>query len=772
MQKHLLFFLASCCFSAAFAQNGSVNGFVKDSLSSEKLTGVIISVDGQNKTVTGIDGDFKLTLNKGEHTLKFSFLGYQPYIKKVTVAGRDLITLDIPMQGSKVQLGTVVISSSQYEKDLTRENVSVEVISKAQMKNTNTIELGEAVNRVAGVQVQDGQVSIRGGSSYSYGVGSRTAVMVDNLTIASADLGMNQWSFAPIENAEQVEVIKGSSSVVYGSSALNGVINMRTAWAKSDPETEITAFTTVFSSPPEKHQRWWPEGTAPSNNGFNFTHRQKFGKLDFVSGGNVFVSNSYLDQGGAIRGRLYAKTRINSKKIPGLQYGLDFNWQRENNGFFFLSKDLDTNAYVATSSSDNRYMQTFIDPHITYTGPKSGRHTLRIRYLNVFRWGNAPDPNANSNSFTGDYQFQKKFKDRAIITAGLPFSMGFSRSNLYDGVRLNYFGAVYVQGEVFFGKRFSATAGVRYETNGVDTMVQYGIPVFRSGINYQIAKATFLRASYGQSYRMPTVGERFVDADFSIVKILPNPALDVEKGWSAEVGLKQGFRIGNFNALFDAALFWQEYDKFVEYRFGFYTYKTKAGLDTFSIGLKPFNVNEARVGGYEFSLMGEGYIGPVNVRVGGGYTYIFPADLDSNTTIRDAGTYMKEFIKYATKRVDSVYASNNILQFRTRHLVRGDIELSYKKMSVGFTAYYASFPERIPSLFSDVVAVAFGYDYYGYQQKHIKGDWIMDFRAGYELSSKVRVGIVCKNLANHQWSTRPGVMEPTRNWTIQLRYKF
>jgi iron complex outermembrane receptor protein len=215
-----------------------------------------------------------------------------------------------------------------------------------------------------------------------------------------------------MENAEQVEVTKGSSSVVYGSSALNGVINVRTAWPKADPETEITTFSGFYQNPKPSYIAWWGTGNQPSMNGVNFSHKQKFGNIDFVGGGNYYMQNSYLDQGGSIRGRLDFKTQVTSKKKPGLQYGVNVNWQRENNSFFFLSKDLDTNAFVASSWSDNRYMQTTIDPHLTYTTDKGSKHLLRLHYLNVFRYGNGNDPNANSNAYSGDYQYQKRFKEK------------------------------------------------------------------------------------------------------------------------------------------------------------------------------------------------------------------------------------------------------------------------------------------------------------------------------------------------------------------------
>jgi iron complex outermembrane receptor protein len=269
---------------------------------------------------------------------------------------------------------------------------------------------------------------------------------------------------------------------------------------------------------------------------------------------------------------------------------------------------------------------------------------------------------------------------------------------------------------------------------------------------------------------MPTVGERFIDASFSVLKIVPNPGLQVERGWSAEFGIKQGFRIGGFKALADAAFFWQEYNKFVEYRFGFYPGKDSLGNTVYNAGLRPLNVAGARIAGWEFSVMGEGDIGDVKIRTMAGYTYTFPGDLDSLSSIKKVGPYLRDMFKYATQRADSAYSFSNLLQFRTRHLIRGDIEFSYKKLSVGYTLYYGSWAEKIPEIFS-LASFLFGYDFNAYAKEHRYGDWVMDARCSYELSNKIKLSFIAKNATNHIYSTRPGVMEAPRNFTLQLRIK-
>ena len=58
------------------------------------------------------------------------------------------------------------------------------------------------------------------------------------MPLISGDAGQAQWSLIATENIHQVEVIKGASSSLYGSSALNGVINIRTAYPGNEPETK------------------------------------------------------------------------------------------------------------------------------------------------------------------------------------------------------------------------------------------------------------------------------------------------------------------------------------------------------------------------------------------------------------------------------------------------------------------------------------------------------------------------------------------------------
>lgn len=764
-----MFFILALNACIAFAQEGTIKGKVAENVDNETLIGATVTLEDGTGTVTDLDGNYTLKTSAGSHTLTIKYIGYQDVTKSVKVKAGETVTINVLLQEAATQLDFVVVSASQYEKNIAEETVSMDILDAKLIENNNATELGEAVDKSVGVQVQEGQISIRGGSSYSYGVGSRTAVMVDNVSFTSADLGEAQLKQVPLENVEQVEVIKGASSVVYGSSALNGVVNVITSWPKSEtPQQELTVFQGIYDNPKRDELRWWSKGSTPGFSGISYSIGQKKGNFDVVGGANVNYVNNFLELADEFRVRASFKTRYRSKKVEGLNFGVNGSLNRENSERFFIASDLDSGAYLNGSPSSDQYWKWNVDPHLTYINGKGSTHRFRSRWLNVFRIGSSTTPNANSNALYAEYQYQKNWNDRFVLTAGLPVSFGFSSSNLYEGTRINYTGAGYTQAE-FKTRKVSLVGGVRYEISAVDSLTETTIPVFRTGINYQPAPFTFIRSSWGQAYRLPSIGERFIDAEFSLARIVPNPALQPESGWGYEFGIKQGLKISKWMGYFDFSLFWSEYTNFVEYNADVFPPDGWEGNIPFDslfawLGLQANNVGLARVAGYEASLIGKGDIGPVQFRTLMGYTYTFPVNLEADSSLRDIGTYLKEAVNYMDKRVpDSL--SNFLLNYRVRHLVKGDIEFKYKRFMLGYTIYYGSFPEKVDPLFTFAIK-----NLTKFIDEHQEGDIVMGMRAGVDISDKFRIAFLVKNLTNHEYSSRPGRIDPPRSFTLQLKF--
>ncbi len=781
-------FISFLCISAS-AQEAFIFGKIKDAKTFEPLIGVSVVVNDTQGVVTDIDGKYKLKLAPGNYKVMFSFIGYETVKKNVDLKDGAFKEMNISLEEKSEQLDIVVVSASQYEKNISEETVSMDVIDADLIKKTNARDLGEVLTKTPGVQVQDAQITIRGGSSFSYGVGSRTAVLVDGQSYLSADLGDAQLKFAPLENAEQVEVIKGASSVVYGSAALNGVVNVRTAWPKSgEKTTEVSTYFGAFDNPKRQILKW--SDAVKGFSGMFVNHRQRIKNIQLMLGGNIDYMSSYLEKADEFRIRGNFKTKYVLPKNPKISFGVDGNIMKEVSERFFISKDLDTNSYRFGQGSLDHYIRTAVSPHFAYRDDKGNRFGFNMLYFNIYRDGNpndSPDgglPNVSSNNMSFDPQYQKDWNKQFMLTVGTPFNVGFSRSNLYAGKQITYAGAGYAQFE-YKVQRLSLVGGMRYEFSRVDTVFETSLPVFRAGLNYRAGKASHFRFSWGQAYRLPSVGERFIAAPFSgNIYIVPNPELLVEKGWTMEAGLKQGLSIKKWRGYFDFSLFWSEYEEFVEYSFGIYPNKWPDGekifpeLGNLVVGAKPFNVEDARIFGFEASIIGEGKIGPVGISAIAGYTYVYPGNLESDSTQNNVGTFLKNAFKYFATHLEGEDAEK-VLQFRQRHLLRGDIELEYKKINVGYSLYYASYFERIPYTFGLVVSFidsTFGTGKPStletYNSRHLDGDWAMDMRFGYTVKENVRINFLIKNLTNREYAVRPGKLDPPRNYAVQLRYKF
>ncbi|MCK4749358.1 MAG: TonB-dependent receptor plug domain-containing protein, partial [Bacteroidales bacterium] len=238
-------------------EGGTINGIVKDAAGGEPMIAVNISADRRTGTISGQEGEVSLDLPAGNHLIEFYYVGYERASRKITLRSGETVRMDIEMAVSSRMLDEVVVTAGKFEQKLSDVTVSMEVLKSHQLSNQNITSLDMILEKTSGISILNGQPSIRGGSGFSYGVGSRVLMLVDDMPMISGDAGDIKWSFMPVENINQVEVIKGASSVLYGSSALNGVINLRTRFPGNDPQTEVTLFGGMFMEPRRKEMVWW-----------------------------------------------------------------------------------------------------------------------------------------------------------------------------------------------------------------------------------------------------------------------------------------------------------------------------------------------------------------------------------------------------------------------------------------------------------------------------------------------------------------------------------
>lgn len=742
-----------------------MKGVVRDQETQEPLIGANVLIDSQGAT-TDVNGRFSLSLSPASYELRISYIGYSTYLQAVDLSAGDSVDLTINLEPESTVLKTATITTGKYRKPLGEVTVSLEVLQPRLIENTNKTSLDQAVEKVPGVRVIDGQANIRGGSGFSQGAGSRVLLLLNDVPILQADAGFPNWSDIPIEIIDQVEVVKGAASSLYGSSAMNGIINVRTTYAGSDPVTKASVFGTTFFAPQDKRLKWWD--AAPYNAGASFTHKQRFDQLDLVLGGYYFNEESYNKEAHLKYGRFSWSTRY--RITDRLAVGLNGTINKGNrNSFFYWSSD--TTAYIGqpgTFSQNDRF-RTNLDPFVTYFDQAGNRHRLLGRIYRVDN--NITEGRANESwQYYGEYQFQRQFTGLDLVTtAGFVYTGAGISAELYGDTTFtsrNFAG--YVQLDKKFFDKLNLSAGFRYENNllinpgfeferGVvePSEEREAKPVFRFGANYQAFEYTYLRGAYGQGYRFPTIAEKFIVTDVGGFFVEPNPELQSETGWSAELGIKQGFKISSFEGFLDISAFLYKYEDMMEYNL------VRSGFAGGQAAFRSTNIGGTTIKGYEVTIAGRGNFFGLPTNILAGYTFIDPTfdEFDPNF----------EGLPETQGQINAANSSldENFLKYRSGHLVKVDLESQWKSFSFGLESFYASDMEAIDAIFNIIVP-----GLRRFREENDQGYNIYNFRAAYRFADHYKLSLILNNAFNLEYSVRPGLMDAPRNLTARFDVEF
>lgn len=219
----------------------TVKGVVTDS-NNEPLMGASVSVKGTTiGTMTGLDGDYSITVPDGNGILVISYVGFSK--QEVNIDQRK--TIDIVLSEDSEILDEVVVVGYGVQKKINLTG-SVAAVSSAKLENRATSNLSSSLSGLApGMNVsqtsgnpgdEEFKFQIRGVGSFE---DSAPLVLVDG-SVAS----MN--SVNP-DDVESISVLKdGASTAIYGSRAANGVILITTKRGKTDASPKVT-YSNLFA---------------------------------------------------------------------------------------------------------------------------------------------------------------------------------------------------------------------------------------------------------------------------------------------------------------------------------------------------------------------------------------------------------------------------------------------------------------------------------------------------------------------------------------------
>src|SRR5437016_4150764 len=250
---------------ASATQQGTVAGQVTDKSSQQPVSGAQVLVIGTNlQNRTSREGRYAITrVPAGRYDVQVRLIGYATATQQVTVGSGGAATLDFSLAPAAVPLDVVVVTGTGAEQLKRELGNSIPTIDAAktveQAAPTNVADLLNS--RVPGVQVLSSggttgtgsRVRIRGSSSLS--LTNEPIVIVDGIRVDNGATGVLRASSIGIggqapsrlndlnpDEIESIDVVKGpSAAALYGTDAVNGVIQIRTKRGRPGP-TRWTAF--------------------------------------------------------------------------------------------------------------------------------------------------------------------------------------------------------------------------------------------------------------------------------------------------------------------------------------------------------------------------------------------------------------------------------------------------------------------------------------------------------------------------------------------------
>lgn len=211
------------------AQAQVVRGVVSDA-DGDPLEGVHVRVQGGNlATVTSTDGQFRLSVPDAADeriTLSVSRVGYMG--RKIELSDEDLYgqeRLLIRMKLAVYQSEAMVVTATRTRKDIEEVAVPVSVITGEEIRRSGSMRLSDVLQEQIGMQI----VNDHGPGLQMQGFApDYTLLMIDGVPVIGRTAGTLDLTRISVQNVDQIEVVKGPSSALWGSDALAGVVNIIT----------------------------------------------------------------------------------------------------------------------------------------------------------------------------------------------------------------------------------------------------------------------------------------------------------------------------------------------------------------------------------------------------------------------------------------------------------------------------------------------------------------------------------------------------------------
>jgi outer membrane receptor protein involved in Fe transport len=221
----ILFFFFSLQTLLTAVETGNVSGRVTD-ISGQPISNVSITLPKFNKeTRTDPDGSYSLkNVPFGNHLMVFQIFGFAAQNKRIHVSDKSE-TINVEMQQSFLETHTVTVTGTPTQQDPLSSATDIGVLAGRNKTEKQLADLGQTLDDLPGIASittgsQVGKPVIRGLSS------NRIRVLTDEIAMDYQQYGVRHWANIDPLLSQRIEIVRGAASVLYGSDALGGAINV------------------------------------------------------------------------------------------------------------------------------------------------------------------------------------------------------------------------------------------------------------------------------------------------------------------------------------------------------------------------------------------------------------------------------------------------------------------------------------------------------------------------------------------------------------------
>lgn len=220
------------------AARSTIKGHITDKSTGDPLMGANVLVtglelDAPTGAATDTDGNYEvINLPAGTYTVKSSFIGYEEMEVTVTLEEGATETVNMALSPAAIEYQTYVVTASRRRERVEDAPAAISVITERNIRRESNTNLGDYLKAVKGVDftqsgVDSYNLSARGfNSSFS----SRLLTLTDGRMANVPSLRLTAYNVIPVtsDDVQQIEVVLGPASAIYGPNAHSGVLNIIT----------------------------------------------------------------------------------------------------------------------------------------------------------------------------------------------------------------------------------------------------------------------------------------------------------------------------------------------------------------------------------------------------------------------------------------------------------------------------------------------------------------------------------------------------------------